>query len=362
MPKNTDKSETSWRTLRFAGGPGVWRRRVRIGAGLIALGVIVSAAGLGWFAAGPGLDRPVRTVEISVDLGFAQAGGKSAEAVASRPGEAEPRDEPAVRVAALPAGVVGDELPWKLFAGAAPAAGETRPMIALIIDDMGVVRAWSERAARLPAPVTLSYLPYAVDVGAQAAAARADGHELLLHLPLEPEDATQDPGPMALLVGLGDDELRWRLAWNLARIDGYVGINNHMGSRFTSDREAMGMVISEVKERGLLFVDSFTIAGSKALDLAHASGIPADRRHVFIDNDEDEEFIIRQLAKLEGLAYRNGYAIGIAHPRPLSLDVLEKWVAGLDERGILLVPVSAVIAQRHGLAAGRKIDPGLAIQ
>jgi hypothetical protein len=231
-------------------------------------------------------------------------------------------------------------------------------MIALIIDDMGVARAWSDRAARLPAPVTLSYLPYADGVGAQAAAARADGHELLLHLPLEPEDATQDPGPMALFVGLGDDELRWRLAWNLARIDGYVGINNHMGSRFTSDREAMDLVISEVKTRGLLFVDSFTAAGSKALDLARAKDIPADRRHVFIDNDEDEVLITRQLAELEGLAYRNGYAIGIAHPRPLSLDVIEKWVAGLDERGILLVPVSAVIARRHG----QEFNAGLASQ
>ena len=115
---------------------------------------------------------------------------------------------------------------WMRFASAAPETNG-RPMVAIVIDDVGVDRHRSARAIELPATVTLAFLPYAEDVADQVRIAKQSGHELLVHMPMEAMDSTQDPGPNALLTEIPDDELLRRLRWNLDRFDGYVGVNNH---------------------------------------------------------------------------------------------------------------------------------------
>jgi hypothetical protein len=132
----------------------------------------------------------------------------------------------------------------------AAALGDGRPMIAIVLDDVGVNRRGARQAIALPGPLTLSFMTYANDLAAMTAEARAAGHELMLHVPMQPQNETIDPGPNVLRADLPPEELRQRLTWGLARYDGYVGINNHMGSRFTTSEEGMALVMAELKAPG----------------------------------------------------------------------------------------------------------------
>lgn len=227
-------------------------------------------------------------------------------------------------------------------------------MIALLIDDMGEARMWSDRIVALPGPLTLSYFPHSPDLAEQVEAARRGSHEIMLHLPMEPEDQAENPGPDPLLTGLNADELRRRAISMLDSIDGYVGGNNHMGSRFTTDETAMALVLAEVQERGLLFVDSRTESDSVGERLARALGVPTLRRDVFLDNDADGVRIGMQLDALERHARDHGYAIGIAHPRPKTIEVLSRWLSNVARRGFVLDPISTIAARDQGteMAAG----------
>jgi hypothetical protein len=270
---------------------------------------------------------------------------------------------PPARLAALewpqaPAtGVTISPVPaWMRHAVQVPAA-TGRPMIAVVIDDLGLDRERSARAIRLPGPLTMAFLAYAEALESQTAAARANGHELMLHVPMEPEGNFVDPGPQVLRTTQEHLELRRRLQWDLARFDGYVGINNHMGSKFTGDRDAMLVVLREVKSRGLLFLDSRTTAASVAARLAAEIGVPHVSRDVFIDHVPTGPEIQGKLAALEQLARERGSAVGIGHPYDVTLEALESWLPELRRRGFLLVPVSAVVRQRTQMASHGDQDP-----
>jgi polysaccharide deacetylase 2 family uncharacterized protein YibQ len=236
---------------------------------------------------------------------------------------------------------------WQRHAAAAPP-NDGRPRIALVIDDVGVHIPNARRALALPGPVTLSLMTYAPGLAGLAEAGRQRGHELLLHVPMEPEGWDVDPGPNVLLADVPRYELRRRVAWALDRVDGVVGINNHMGSRFTADRAAMDFVMAELARRGLMFLDSVTSGRTVGSAASRAAGVPYVARDVFLDNVETAEAIRAQLRKLEAVARRDGSAIAIAHPKAVTLDVLEAWLASLAQRGFVLVPVSALVAAPNG--------------
>ena len=237
---------------------------------------------------------------------------------------------------------------WQRNAVPAPRA-DGRPLIAIIFDDMGVDRARSRRVIAMAGPFTLSYLPYASDVALQAAAARRAGHEIMLHMPMEPE-GREDPGPQPLLVALGPEETRRRLAAELDRLGPVVGANNHMGSRFTTNRAAMQPVLSELSARGLFFVDSRTTAATVAEDEARNFGIPAVARDVFLDHDMQPAAVRARLQDLEAVARRRGSAIAIGHPNDVTIAAVAAWLAGARERGFVLVPVSAVVRMRSAVS------------
>jgi len=261
------------------------------------------------------------------------------------PPEAPPVSPPPPAVAAIAEPASPPVPAWKRYA-LPPAKAARAPMVVVIIDDMGVDRKRSERIAALPGPLTLSYMTYAGHVGEQAAAAGAHGHELMMHMPMQPLSASFDAGPDALTDQLPAAEVRRRVDADLARFDGYVGVNNHMGSRFTADAPGMRIVMQELKKRGLLFVDSMTTGKSAGLAMARAEGVPALARDVFLDNVEDRGAIQAQLGKLEELARRNGSAVAIGHPRDHTIEALAAWLPGLAGKGIALVPVTAVVKER----------------
>ncbi|WNJ98516.1 divergent polysaccharide deacetylase family protein [Thalassospiraceae bacterium LMO-JJ14] len=250
--------------------------------------------------------------------------------------------------AALPANIAelqrarGESLPaWQRYA--LPVTRNGKPAIVIVIDDLGLDRRRARRMVALPGPLTLSFMSYAEDLQNQATQARKAGHELMLHVPMEPGSAKINPGPNVLLSGMPRDELLKNVTWNLEQMSGYVGINNHMGSRFTSDAGSMKIVVAALKERGYLFLDSVTSGQSVAHETARDGGIPFAVRNVFLDHEDDLEEIRTQLRHTEQIARKTGLAIAIGHPRDNTIEALKSWLPTLKEKGFQLVPISSVV-------------------
>ena len=261
---------------------------------------------------------------------------------------APPPSEPAVRAPApdvAPPSPTAGEPAWRRFAGVAEPA-EGRPMIAIVLDDLGIDKRRGRRAIELPAAVTLAFLPYATDLDEQTALARQRGHELLVHVPMQPHGHNSDPGPNVLDIQLGAAEVRRRIDWNLKQFEGYVGVNNHMGSLFTESDEGMRLVAEEMGARGLLFLDSLTSARSVGEATALGLGVPTTRRDVFLDNTDTAAEVEYRLAQTERIARETGSAIAIGHPRDATLNVLEEWIPKARAAGFVLVPLTAVVEAR----------------
>src|SRR6266404_6030481 len=234
---------------------------------------------------------------------------------------------------------------WLRFAVPTPPAG-SRPLVAIVLDDLGLDRARTAEAIRLRGPLTMSFMTYANDLGEQTEAARRGGHELFLHVPMEAVDRHADPGPRGLFTALSREENLARLRWGLGRLAGFVGINNHMGSKFTSDAHSMMPVMKELRARGLVFLDSRTSPSSAGIRLAVAYGVPHAARDVFLDDDQAPAAIATQLARLEQVARQQGSAVAIGHPHGATVAALKAWLPQLGEKGLALVPVSAVVRHR----------------
>jgi uncharacterized protein len=234
---------------------------------------------------------------------------------------------------------------WLRYAVPAPPAGN-RPLVAIVFDDLGLDRARTAEAIRLRGPLTMSFMTYANDLADQTGAARRGGHELFLHVPMEAVDPRADPGPHGLFTALPREENLARLRWGLGRIAGFVGINNHMGSKFTADAQSMAPVFDELRARGLVFLDSRTSPASAGIRLALAYGVPHAARDVFLDDDAAPAAIAKQLARVEQLARQHGSAIAIGHPHDATIAALRAWLPSAGDRGLALVPVSAVVRHR----------------
>lgn len=248
----------------------------------------------------------------------------------------------------------GSEMESRLKAKAA-LPRHARPVIAVVIDDMGVDRKRSARTLRLPADITLAYLPYALHVQQQVDQAAALGHEIIVHMPMEPEGRAADPGPDYLGTGMNANELRARIGRNLDAFTGYVGVNNHMGSKFTSYRPGVDVLMPILKERGLLFLDSKTRPDSVAEAAALDNGLPATHRDIFLDHVEDAAHVRQALAQAEKRALRTGTAVVIGHPKDVTIDALAAWLPTLSAKGIRVVKLSDVIARRHPRATAAAV-------
>jgi polysaccharide deacetylase 2 family uncharacterized protein YibQ len=275
------------------------------------------------------------------------------------PGDASKADEKQQQLAVVirpPVlnGVEADAIKptWLRHAVAVPDMGQdNRPLIAIVVDDLGLNRRKTAMTTALTPPLTLAFLPYAGDLKRQTAAARKAGHELLVHVPMEPLDSTYDPGPMALMSGMDSKEINRLLDWDLTRFDGFVGLNNHMGSKFTAFRGGMKTVMKALRKRGLLYLDSQTTEATKGLDLARELGVPYAVRNVFLDNVISVDAVLSRLADLERVARDQGFAVGICHPYQVTLEALAEWIDTLGQRGFALVPISAIVRRRMELAA-----------
>ncbi|MEM6851978.1 MAG: divergent polysaccharide deacetylase family protein [Pseudomonadota bacterium] len=235
---------------------------------------------------------------------------------------------------------------------APPSINETGPQLAILIDDVGARAAAVGRVLELPQSISLSLLSNAVNVERVAERAGARGFELWLHLPMEPL-GPQNPGPMALRASHSAAELNRLLDWHLGRFDGFVGVNNHMGSRLTANRAAMDAVMARISEADALYVDSLTSQRSVALRTARDWGVTAAPRAVFLDHDPRPGAIRAAFRRAEAAARRDGAAIAIMHPHNASLSVLEDWLAGDKAADVQLSTASAVVRRLARPSGGK---------
>jgi polysaccharide deacetylase 2 family uncharacterized protein YibQ len=231
---------------------------------------------------------------------------------------------------------------------AVKAAGQP-PRIAVLINGMGLSDGVTAEAIKgLPAPVSVAYGAYGRNLQDWVIKARAAGHEVLLQIPLEPQDyPTSDPGPHTLLTSLPPEENMKRLQWLMSRFTGYVGVTNQMGAKFEPTQDAFLPVLEEVKARGLLFVDDGTTQNSAGAQIAGTIGLDYGAADVDIDAVPSPDSISKALAHLEALAKERGSAIGVASAKSGTIKQLSQWAGQLQGKGFVLIPVSAAVRSQR---------------
>jgi uncharacterized protein len=249
--------------------------------------------------------------------------------------------------------VVSDGLkPFTVYAADADRAKAAKmPVVAIVVGGLGIGAAKTADAImKLPPAVTLAFTPYGSDPTKLAERARAQRHEILLQIPMEPFDyPDNDPGPQTLLTTLSPEQNLDRFYWHLSRFQGYAGIANFMGARFVVTDTVMQPIIREAAKRGLGYFDDGLAPRSVAPSLAAAQAMPFAKADVSIDAVPTAVEIDRALAKLEGLAKERGVAVGMASALPISIERISVWIKALESHGIMLVPLTtAMLKSKSG--------------
>ena len=213
-----------------------------------------------------------------------------------------------------------------------------KPRVALVIGGLGLNSAATKSAIeRLPPEVTLSFVPYADNLQGWIDLARANGHEVLLEVPMEPTDyPNNDPGPQTLMTGAAPAETVKRLDWLLSRATGYFGVANYLGGKFVASTPAMSVFTGQLKARGLAFVDDGSASGRGA-------GVPRASASAVVDEQLSADSIDHALLGLEASALQHGSAVGSGFAYPVTVEQVTRWAQGLAARGLQLAPASAVM-------------------
>jgi len=313
----------------------------------------------GWreaLAPDPADNAPVNTSSVQLLPGQANAAPVQGQAVISFPGQT-PAGADRSGVALTPAPiagltgpgpggallpVIGSDGRTPAEAYARPFQSNGKPKIALVIGGLGLnAKATRQAIEPLPPEVTLSFVPYAEGLQGWIDLARANGHEVLLETPMEPNDyPDNDPGPFTLLAGAKPQETLAKLDWVMSRATGYFGLTNYLGSKFVATNAAMTTFMSGVRQHGLAFIDD----GSAVHD--SGGGAPRASADKVIDDQLDGDAIDRQLLSLEAAALQNGQAMGSGFAYPITLDQVVRWSQALPQRGYQLAPASALTMRR----------------
>ena len=216
--------------------------------------------------------------------------------------------------------------------------------IVLVIDDFGYRNdSVSDRFLNLPVPITCAVLPGHSQSASIAKKAIKSGKEVIIHMPMESSVSMTGEDEFKLKVGMTSEEIEWRLNEALKEIPEAIGINNHQGSKATTNGKVMGVVASVLKNKNKFFLDSRTSSKTVGEKTMRSVGVLTARRHIFLDNDLNIDNISKQLDKLVALSQKKGMAIGIGHVKANTLKVLEKEIPILLERGFEFKFVSQVV-------------------
>ncbi len=294
-------------------------------------------------------------IEGTATITLPDGAGPDADSGAERPSQATPalpplpKRPPAEPLPAAPIAMVSQatamgplpviapdgRTPFQLYAR--PFKADGRPRVALIVGGLGLNPAATRAAIEhLPAEVTLSFVPYAQGLQGWIDLARANGHEVLLEIPMEPQDyPDNDPGPQTLLADAPPAETVKRLEWLMSRASGYYGVSNYLGQKFIASDGGMNAFMGALKARGLGFVDD----GSAR---RRGGPLPRASADAIVDDQLSAEAIGRQLTALEQTAKARGGALGSGFAYPVTVEVAARWAAGLSARGLQLAPASAL--------------------
>ncbi len=307
-------------------------------------------------------DKPVSTTITIID----GATGKRQDVVVGQPTEgppdvkpgAEPQTRPQIKPAAIDQRLLDSSRhgaipkiapdgarPSEIYARPPkPSASRSGPRVAIIVGGLGIgANGTSEAFAKLPAGVTFAFAPYGTDLERWVTRARSEGHEVLLQVAMEPFDyPDNDPGPQTLLTSLSAEQNIDRLHWFMSRFQGYVGVANFMGTRFTATDQALSPVLREVAKRGLIYFDDGSSPRSLASQIAGANNAAFAKADVVLDVVPTAADIDNALGRLEALARSRGIAVGAAGGLPVSIDRIHQWAKAAEARGVTLVPVSAI--------------------
>ena len=269
----------------------------------------------------------------------------AAEAAPAMMAAVDPRLLEKSRYGMIP--VVADGLkPFTAYAAEVDRARAAKmPVVAIVVGGLGVGAAkTTEAIMKLPAAVTLAFTPYGSDPTKLAERARAQRHEILLQVPMEPFDyPDNDPGPQTLLTTLDAEQNLDRLYWHLSRFQGYAGLANFMGARFVVTDAVMQPIVREAAKRGLGYLDDGSAPRSVASSLAAGLSMPFAKADLSIDAVPTAVEIDRALARLEGLAKERGLAVGVASALPISIERISAWTRTLESHGVMLVPLTTVM-------------------
>jgi polysaccharide deacetylase 2 family uncharacterized protein YibQ len=221
---------------------------------------------------------------------------------------------------------------------ALPAVRPGEPLLTIVIDDMGAGPEPARQLLRLDIPLTLAVWPHAVHAGTVSEMAWETGNEVLIHQPAEPRSARMHPGPDALTAGMSAEAIARVLSRNVQRVPHAVGVNNHMGSRFTADRAACAALSAAAAGDGLFVLDSLTHPSSVLAAESARQGVTTYKRSLFLDDDPSPTAILAALREAERLALASGRAIAIGHPHPETINALREWTQSRNT-AIRLVPL-----------------------
>jgi len=221
------------------------------------------------------------------------------------------------------------------------------PVLSIIIDDIGQSRVAGERVIALPGRVALAIMPFTPNAQLLARLAAEAGNPVMLHLPME-SMASLSMGEGGLDTQMGRSVFDARLQASLNAFSPIQGVNNHMGSKLTADRERMDWLMAQLAARQLFFVDSRTTKDTQAAFAAQALNVDSVSRDVFLDNERSTAGLEQEFKRALALARKQGSAVLIGHPYPESLSFLERRLPELEEReGVRLVSVQALLTRPH---------------
>jgi uncharacterized protein len=242
--------------------------------------------------------------------------------------------------------------PFDIYSQSIPLSVTTsdRPKIAIMLGGMGLNAKLTRKAIdKLPGDVTLGFAPYGEKLQEQVNRARAGGHEVLLQVPMEPVDFPRsNPGPRTLLSEAKPEENLEALRWHMSRFAGYSGITNYMGARLLVTEAALKPVMAELRRRGLVYLEDGSVNVTLSPKVVREVKVPMQRANMVIDEEPSAAAIAEALERLEQEAIRNGSAIGTGSGLDVTIETVAEWTKTLQEKGILLVPVSAAYKGRPG--------------
>lgn len=215
--------------------------------------------------------------------------------------------------------------------------------MAIVIDDFGYARDVIETFAAINRNITFSVLPYKAHSNEAAARGLSSGHQVMLHLPMEPLSTSEEQEATSITVNMSDADIRDTVAKALQAVPGLIGVNNHQGSKATADARVMADVMKYIKANNLFFIDSRTNSRSVAGETAKQFGVRTADNHLFIDNSSNVGDIKKQLRIAAEMANRNGSVIVIGHARPNTAIAIREMIPELEAAGISLVFASQIV-------------------